>query len=392
MSPTVDPAGAGSRLPGGGALAANVVGFVRLLRSSGVSCGAHAAADALRALEAVGLGRRDDVFWALHAVLLTRHEDHEVFRRAFALWWSGAAERSGLPPGVGGPPAPPPPDPPAGARRVLSDREARVREDVEDERPEAVEVAWSRGAVSRTRDFEQMSREEWALARAAVTELRPRLPLRLSRRREGHPRGALLDLRRTLRASARSGHGAITLRRSRRRAQPRRLVLLVDVSGSMDRYARVVLLFAHTLAVVAPSVRAYTFGTHLTDVTRHLRHRDPDVALEAVGRAVTDWSGGTRIGPALGAFNRRWGRRSGGAVVLLVTDGLDREGGAGIAREARRLRRSVHRLIWLNPLLRYREFEPRAAGIRALLPEVDEHRPVHDLASLDQLVEALASL
>ncbi len=392
MSPTVHPGGTEPHLPGGGALAANVVGFVRLLRRSGVSCGAHAAADALRALEAVGLGRRDDVFWALHAVLLTRHEDHELFRRAFALWWSGAAERSGLPPGVGGPPAPPPPDPPPGARRVLDERDVRARAGDESERPEAVEVSWSTGAVSRTRDFEQMSREEWARARVAVAELRPRLPLRISRRREAHPRGALLDLRRTFRASARSGHGSITLLRSRRRTLPRDLVLLVDVSGSMDRYARVILLFAHALAAAAPSVHAFTFGTHLTEVTRHLRHRDPDVALQAVGQAVTDWSGGTRIGAALGAFNRRWGRRAGGAVVLLVTDGLDREGGVRIALEARRLRRSARRLIWLNPLLRYREFEPRAAGIRALLPEVDEHRPVHDLASLDQLVEALASL
>lgn len=371
-------------------MAANVVGFVRLLRRSGVALGAEAAGDALRALEAVGLRRRDDVFWALHAVLLTRHEDHEVFRRAFAMWWSGAAARSGLPPGAGTPLATPPAAPPPGARRVQAE-EAR-RASPERDRPQAVTVAWSPGAVSRTRDFDQMSRGEWARARVAVAELRPHLPVRASRRLEAHPRGALLDLRRTLRASARSGHGAIALRRSRRRMRPLELVLLVDVSGSMDRYARVVLLFAHALAAAAPSVHAFTFGTRLTDVTRHLRHRDPDLALEAVGRAVEDWSGGTRIGAALGTFNRRWGRRAAGAVVLLVTDGLDREGGDRIALEARRLRRSARRLIWLNPLLRYREFEPRAAGIRELLPEVDEHRPVHNLESLDQLVEALRAL
>lgn len=376
------------------ALPRNLVAFVRLLRRGGVRCGPGASVDALRAVEAVGLSRRDDFFWALHAVLVTRREDHEVFRRAFETFWR-VPPREGDPIALPGTPTLPPPPPRPGTRRVRPERSADALGALRPHPPAAdpeVLVAWSDQEVIRHRDFEQMSAEETALAWKVIAEMRPRIPRRRTRRLERDSRRGRVDLRRTLRASLRSGHGSVPLERSRHDTGPLDLVLLCDISGSMDRYARVVLHFAHALTATSGRVHTFVFGTRVTNVTRQLRSRDVDLALEAVGRAAGDWSGGTRIGQCLASFNLRWARRilARGAVVLLFTDGLDRDGAQGITREAARLRRSCRKLVWLNPLLRYEGFEPKAAGIRSLLGEVDEHRPIHDLESLDQLAGALA--
>jgi uncharacterized protein with von Willebrand factor type A (vWA) domain len=206
------------------------------------------------------------------------------------------------------------------------------------------------------------------------------------------PRGDRVDLRATLRQAVRSGRDGIPLRWRSPAARPPVVVALCDVSGSMARYSRMLLRFLHALTRGRGRVHSFTFGTRLTPVTRCLRHRDVDVALAAVGRAVQDWEGGTLIGASLHEFNRRWSRRllSQGAIVLLMTDGLDRSTEADLGAEVARLRRSCRRLVWLNPLLRFDGFQPRAAGVRAILPNVDEHRPVHSLDSLDRLVEALS--
>jgi uncharacterized protein with von Willebrand factor type A (vWA) domain len=182
-----------------------------------------------------------------------------------------------------------------------------------------------------------------------------------------------------------------TVARRARRERPAPLVILCDVSGSMERYARVLLHWGHALMRARPRVAVFTFGTRLTDVTRMLRHRDPDDAVEAAARAVEDWSGGTRIGPSLDAFNRHWARRvlTGNAAVLLVTDGLDRADDGSLGAAAAQLARFARRIVWLNPLLRYDGFEPRAAGVRALLPHVDRHVPVHSLARLEDVGRAL---
>lgn len=350
--------------------------------------------DALRALEAVGLSRRDDVFWALHAVLVRRPEDREVFRRAFESWWR-APGGSALPQELAGRPVTVrPPRPRPGQARVAPPREMppyREESLLQEEEPD-LHLAWSDREVSRTRDFEQMTADEAEAARRAVRDLTPALPHRPSRRPRWAPRPGRADLRRTLRAMGRSGHGFAPLQWVRPDSRPLDVVLLVDISGSMDRYARILLQFAHTLTAGSRRVHTFVFGTRLTDVTRQLRRRDADDALSRVGVAAGDWSGGTRIGAALESFNRRWSRRilGRGAVVLLFTDGLDRDGAAGIAREAARLRRSCRRLVWLNPLLRWEGFEPRAAGVRALLAEVDEHRPIHSLERVEQLAEALS--
>jgi uncharacterized protein with von Willebrand factor type A (vWA) domain len=199
-----------------------------------------------------------------------------------------------------------------------------------------------------------------------------------------------LDLRATLRRMGRDPELATVARRTRRE-RPAPLVVLCDISGSMDRYARVVLHWTHAMMRARPRVAAFTFGTRLTDVTRALRRRDPDEAVTAVSRAVEDWSGGTRIGPCLQDFNRHWARRvlSGNAAVILVTDGLDRADDGSLGEAAATLSRFARRLVWLNPLLRFDGFQPRAAGVRALLPHVDRHVPVHSLAHLRDLGRAL---
>jgi uncharacterized protein with von Willebrand factor type A (vWA) domain len=254
-------------------------------------------------------------------------------------------------------------------------------------------MTYSAGEVLQKMDFERMSAAEIAEAKRAIARLT--LPLRNfpTRRLEAHPRGRRIDLRATLRASLRTGGEIIALRRRRRQVRPPALVVLCDISGSMGRYSRMLLHFMHALTNDRDRVHSFVFGTRLTNITRQLRQRDVDVALDSVVAAVDDWSGGTRIGVALQGFNRDWSRRvlGQGAVVVLISDGLDRQGGQGLAFEMERLSKSCRRLIWLNPLLRYDGFEPKSLGVRAMLPYVDEFRPVHNLASLGALAEALAA-
>ncbi|HSN90631.1 MAG TPA: VWA domain-containing protein [Anaeromyxobacteraceae bacterium] len=378
---------------GGGHLASNVVHFARALRAAGLPVGTGRVKDALDAVSEVGLAR-EDFYWALHATLVSRADHRPVFDEAFRLFWR--------PPGA---PAIPSPGPLEAAARSPERERAqvtrRVAEALAGLRPPPPAVpgrteidaflAWSDREALRTKDFEQMSAEELREAERAISALR--LPLRdvPTRRLAPDPRGDRIDPRATLRAALRAGSAAIPLRFRSAARRPPAVVLLCDVSGSMSRYARILLRFAHALARDRPRVHAFTFGTRLTPVTRWLRGRDPDQALAAVGRTVKDWDGGTRIGACLREFNLAWSRRllAQGAVVLLVTDGLDRDDARGLAAETARLRRSCRRLVWLNPLLRYAGFEPRAAGIRAMLPNVDDFRPVHDLESLAQLARAL---
>jgi uncharacterized protein len=237
-----------------------------------------------------------------------------------------------------------------------------------------------------------MSAEEIAHARRAIARMHLQLREAPTRRFRTDPRGSRIDMRRTLRQSLRGGPKALELARSKRVTLPPPLVVLCDISGSMSRYSRMVLHFMHTLTGDRERVHSFVFGTRLTNISRHLQNTDVDAALDRISGAVDDWSGGTRIGACLHDFNRLWSRRvlGQGALVLLITDGLDRDLAAGLEQQAERLHKSCRRLIWLNPLLRYERFEPRAAGMRALLPHVDEFRTVHNLDSLARLCEVLA--
>jgi hypothetical protein len=284
---------------------------------------------------------------------------------------------------------------PPGSRRVAEamarPREAKPR--TEDEPPvmDAVLTVSDRERLQRM-DFEAMSAEEIAEAKREIRRLVLPLDLRRTRRLRADPLGPVTDLRRTIRQSLRQGGEILTIARNRQVTRPPPLVVLCDISGSMSRYAQILLHFLHAVTNDRDRVHVFLFGTRLSNVTRQLRHRDPEAAFQMVSHVVPDWSGGTRIGEALEAFNRFWARRvlGQGAIVLLITDGLDRDGAKGLAENMDRLHRSCRRLIWLNPLLRWAGFEPKSQGIRAMLPHVDDFRPVHNLASLRALVDLLS--
>ena len=237
-----------------------------------------------------------------------------------------------------------------------------------------------------------MSAAELVEAKKMLAELRLPLPLIRTRRKRISVNGKSIDLRATLRESLREGGEIIRLVRAAPTELHPPLVVLCDISGSMNPYSRMFLHFLHAITNDRDRVTVFVFGTRLTNITRQLRHRDVDVAMAKVADAIKDWSGGTRIGASLREFNWRWGRRvlAQNACVLLVSDGLDREAGEGLGEEMERLAKSCHRLVWLNPLLRYEKFEARPAGVRAMLPHVDLFLPVHNLKSLVDLARTLS--
>ncbi|HTP98912.1 MAG TPA: VWA domain-containing protein [Casimicrobiaceae bacterium] len=380
-----------------GRLAENVLHFVRVLRAAGLPVGPAKVIDAIAAVEAVGVENRTDFREALATVLVSRHEHLSLFEQAFDLFWKNPkllekmvaallprvygrmdeqAQEADLPARLAQAMLPPKP-PPAAAD--------------EDEVEVDAALSFSVREVLQKKDFATMTAEELAQVKAMLARLTLPLPERPQRRTHAARRGSRIDLRATLRGMTGAAGAVAPLAYRARTRRPPPLVVLCDISGSMDRYSRMLLHFLHAITNDRHRVRTLVFGTRLTNITRHLRHRDVDVALARVAASVDDWAGGTRIGACLGEFNRRWSRRLLGqnAVVLLISDGLDAEAGAGLAFEVERLAKSSARLIWLNPLLRYAGFEARPAGIRAILPYVDDFLPVHNVASLRDLSAAL---
>jgi uncharacterized protein with von Willebrand factor type A (vWA) domain len=383
--------------PSGGLLAANIMHFAHLLRRAGLPVGPAETLAAQEALLEVDLGNRTQARTALRAAMIHRREHQEVFDHAFTLFWRDptlARHAAAMALLEAGKEKPPERAPPAGRRvaeAMARPREPKPRAPEEPPRIEATMTVSERERL-QTMDFEAMSAEEIAAARAEIRRLSLPLDLRKTRRLRPDPTGPRMDLRATIRASMRHGGELLAIERARRATRPPPLVVLCDISGSMSRYAQILLHFLHAVANDRDRVHVFLFGTRLSNITRQLRHRDPEVAFQMVAQVVPDWSGGTRIGETLERFNRLWSRRVLGqeAVVLLVTDGLDRDGARGLAENMDRLHRSCSRLIWLNPLLRWDGFQPKSQGIRAMLPHVDEFRPVHNLASLRALIETLS--
>ena len=388
-------------------LGENVMHFARVLRAAGLPVGSDRIRLAFEALPIAGLESRADLHATLTACLIDRPEHQAMFDQAFHLFWRdpdllGRMMAMLLPRVQGRAPGRDAGPHPAQNRR-LADAMFRPRAGAGPQQPQPdqmlVDAALTfsdRERLSKA-DFETMTTEEWQAARRMVALLAFDLERVATRRTRRSARGRL-DWRRTMQSSARGG--SMTLRFRQPRTQPVPLVIIADISGSMSRYSRMLLHFAHALSTQPASgalrVTTFVFGTRLTSITRALRMRDPDAALATVIKAVDDWSGGTRIAECLADFNRQWSRRvlAQNATVLLVTDGLEHgdveAGTARLAFETERLSKSCRKLVWLNPLLRYQGFEPRAAGIRAMLPHVDRFAPAHNLESLAALADVLA--
>jgi uncharacterized protein with von Willebrand factor type A (vWA) domain len=382
-----------------GRLADNIVFFARTLRKAGMRVGPAAVTEAIEAVRTIGIGSREEFYWTLHAVLVNRHEDHAVFDEAFRLFWRSRdlvekmiaifspvaldnRHREKLKPGE--------------TRVSQALFEGHEKSRPPEEKPEIevdARLSSSGNEVLRKTDFAQMTAAEIAEARKAISRLvMPHDRIRTRRYRPTHRPGRI-DPRATMRGAMRTGGRLILPEyRMRREVQPP-LVVLADISGSMSQYTRIFLHFLHALTERRGRVHTFLFGTRLTNVTRQMRRRDLDEALDECSAAVKDWQGGTRIATTLAEFNRLWSRRvlGQGATMLLITDGLEREGGEELAAEMERLHRACRRLIWLNPLLRFDGFEPKARGVQAMLPHVDEFRAVHNLEAISGLIEALSA-
>lgn len=381
---------------GRGKLSENVMHFARLLRAAGLRVGPDRVIDTVRALQIAGAERREDWYWTMSSVLLSREEQRPIFDQAFHLFWrdpklTEKMMQMLLPKTEGRTPKP---DEQQSQR--LTDA-LFGRNKPEEERAERrveldARLTFSSRELLQRMDFDTMSAAELAQAKKMLRELRLPLPMVRTRRLAPHRRGARVHLRATLRESLREGGDIIPLVRARTLQVHPPLVVLCDISGSMNPYARMFLHFLHAITNDRDRVHTFVFGTRLTNVTRQLRHRDVDLAMAKVADAIKDWSGGTRIGVCLREFNWRWARRVLGqsACVLLVSDGLDREAGEGLAEEMERLAKASRYLVWLNPLLRYERFEAKPAGVRAMLPHVDLFLPVHNLKSLVELAHTLS--
>ena len=388
-------------------LAQNIIHFARALRRAGLPVGPGRVIDAIRAVEAAGFSERMDFYWTLHACFVNRPEHRTVFAQIFRLYWrdprflehmmslmmpavrgvqeersAAAAEKRA-------------------AQALLGDEMPQLPEQENEEEGTQIEIdasmTMSAEEKLRSLDFEQMSTEEIAQAKRMLARLT--LPVKpiASRRLVGSHLGHRMDPRKTIRNALRHGGEIHDIAWAKRRLRWPNLVVLCDISGSMSQYSRMVLHFLHAVANEKgqgwAKVHAFTFGTRLTNISRHLVQRDVDAALRSAGAEAQDWEGGTRIGQCLHVFNRDWSRRATGqgAVVLLITDGLDRDDAGALEKEMQRLHLSSKRLIWLNPLLRWDGFAPKASGIRAMLPHVDSFRAGHSIASLEDLAVAISA-
>jgi hypothetical protein len=368
----------------GDAILSHVVTFGRVLREAGIEVGPGRVVDALRALDSVDLARQEDVYFALRQTLVSRRDELDLFDRAFDAWFLRA-----------------PVVPPPRVRRLEGETTAasadrlRASDEAEGEAPDApLELGASAQELLREKDFAELSGDELRRLRDLIARIARTRPHRSSRRRTADPRGDRLDVRQLIRRSLRAGGDPLDRPFRARKEVPRKLVVLCDVSGSMDSYARALLLFLHAIVGAGRGVEAFAFGTRLSRLTPDLATRDPDAALERVTEAVVDWGSGTRIGASLREFNDVYGRRalSRGAIVLIVSDGWEREDPELVGREMAKLSRAAYAVVWVNPLKGNPQYQPLAGGMRAALPYVDRFLPGHNLRSLEELAVVLAGI
>jgi uncharacterized protein with von Willebrand factor type A (vWA) domain len=363
------------------AVVRHVVVFGRVLREGGLEVGPGRIAAALRGLDAVDLARQEDVYWTLRQTLVSRREDLDVFDRAFDAWFLRAA---GAAPSADVAPAPPGQRRKGGAPGPGPERDGGE-----------IELGtWSADELLRTRDFAAMSPSEFARARMLIKRIGIDRPRRRTHRLRADRRGSALDVRTLVRRSLATGGDPVSRAYRSRSQAPRKLVLLLDISGSMEAYARALLVYLHAARSSGRGVETFAFGTRLTRLTVELGTRDPDAALEAAAKRVVDWSGGTRIGESLATYNRDWGRRAltRGAVVVILSDGCERGDPGLVETEMARLSRQAFAVVWVNPLKGHPDYQPLAGGMRAAAGHVDRLLAGHDIASLEALGTVLAGI
>jgi uncharacterized protein len=388
-----------------GHLADNVMHFGRVLRQAGMPVPSDRIQLALQALQVAGLESRVDFHDTLATCFVDRIEHRELFEQAFHLFWrdpdlAGRMMALMLPKVQAKTEQPAVPENRRLGEALFPHQPNAPKPRPQDEIDVDATLTWNERELLQKADFDTMTADEWRAAQRLLRQMAPLFEPIVTRRSERAPgpgRRARIDGHATLQALARQGGEVWQMRWRRPREKPAPLVVLADISGSMSRYSRMLLHFTHALGHADARVESFVFGTRLTRTTRALRQRDPDVAVARVVQDVQDWSGGTRITHCLHEFNQRWARRvlSGRATVLLISDGLehgtpDDPSCEHLRFEMERLHKSCRKLVWLNPLLRFDQFQPRAAGIKAMLPQVDAFLPVHNLESLAQLAQVLA--
>jgi len=382
-------------------LSDNVLYFARVLRSAGIPIGSGRILDAIKAINKIGLADKSIFYWALHSVFVHKNEHREIFDQAFKIFWKNPRllekmMQLALPRLNTGTPGASDADINRRVQEAFNtdnmSKENYVHPSTEDELKFDAVMTYSESELLQGMDFEQMSSDEINKAKKVIAQMNLSIPQVKSRRFKNSSLRRKIDLRQSLKGANKFCGEYIPLRYKSRKDKNPPIIAICDISGSMSRYSRMLLHFMHVLTTLRNDVHTFLFGTRLTNVTRFLRFKDVDEALAATSSAVEDWSGGTRIGDCLKDFNFNWSRRvlGPGAIVLFITDGLDRGGGIGLSKQIKLIQKSSKRLIWLNPLLRYEEFAPKPTGVKAILPYVDEFRPIHSLESMDQLVNALS--
>ena len=371
----------------------NILRFIRLLRNSGIKIGNQSSIDALNSIKILKIGNRNEFYWALHSNLIYRNEDKEIFDQCFHLFWQNPKILQQmfnlLLPQIGTQKAPT-----TNKKQLkrISDNIQKQNKDIEKEKKEEIifdsKMSWSNKSALNTKDFEMMSFKEIKQAEKEIKKFLIKSKTQISRRWKKNDQSSKISTKYTIKKSVKN-NGIIHLAFKDRIKKFKPLVILIDISGSMESYSRIMLFLSHILIQQHKNVEIFTFGTKLTRITKFLKNKDVDDSLDRVGKFVNDWAAGTKITSSIKDFNFNWSRRilTQNQTLLLITDGLERDDSQNLDFEINRLSLFTNNIIWLNPLLRYEKFEPKVNSIKTILRHVDKHVPIHNINSIKRLVE-----
>jgi uncharacterized protein with von Willebrand factor type A (vWA) domain len=371
----------------------NFLRFIRLLRKSGVKIGSQSSIDALNSIKTLNIGSRNEFYWALHSNLINKKEDTEIFDQCFYLFWQNPKILQQmfnlLLPQIGTQKAP---ESNKKQLKRISDNFQKKNRNVENDKKDEIifdaQMSWSNKSTLNSKDFEMMSLDEIHQAEKEIKKILIRTKTKISRRWERKENSSKIYTKYTMKKSVKN-NGIIQLAFKDKIKKFKPIVILIDISGSMESYSRIMLFLSHLLIQQFKDVEIFTFGTKLTRITQFLKNKDVDLSLDKVGKSVNDWAAGTKITSSIKDFNLNWSRRilTQNQTLILITDGLERDDSQNLDFEINRLSLFANNIIWLNPLLRYKKFEPKVYSIKTILRHVDKHVPIHNLNSIRNLVE-----